>query len=169
MPRSGRRRGRGRRRRQAAAPAREAAEPRLKAGTQPAVGRRRRRRGRGAGGKIPSALERMAGPRPKSVQTLPADGIVLEELISTLQEEYGTPTTPQEYRLLIKVPSAEGAPSPPEPEDSEEAPEAQPSTVTAGDRRSSRRRRRGGRVRRGTDGSGESTSQSPEETSSQQP
>lgn len=44
---------------------------------------------------------------PTRLQTLPPDGTVLEELIGSMQSEYGTPTTPQEYRLIIKVPAAE--------------------------------------------------------------
>lgn len=44
---------------------------------------------------------------PTQLQTLPPDGTVLEELIGAMQSEYGTPTTPQEYRLIIKVPAPE--------------------------------------------------------------
>lgn len=43
------------------------------------------------------------------VKTLAPDGLVLEELISTMQSEYGTPSTPQEYRLIVKVPLAADA------------------------------------------------------------
>jgi len=48
----------------------------------------------------------MAGPRPTTL-TLPPDGTVLEELIANMEAEYGTPATPQEYRLIVKVASAE--------------------------------------------------------------
>lgn len=41
--------------------------------------------------------------RHTTLQTLPPDGLVLEELIGALQSEYGVPTTPQEYRLIIKT------------------------------------------------------------------
>lgn len=42
--------------------------------------------------------------RPRRSATLPADGIVLEEVIESMQQEYGTPSTPQEYRLIVKLP-----------------------------------------------------------------
>jgi hypothetical protein len=81
---------------------------------------------------------------PTRVQTLPPDGLILEELISTMQTEYGTPTTPQEYRLIVKLPTHEESPASPASE-----PEAE---VTDGEEeaaprppRSSRRRRRGRR------------------------
>jgi hypothetical protein len=45
--------------------------------------------------------------RPKQVHTLPPDGLVLEELIAGMQGEYGVPSTPQEYRLLIKTASSD--------------------------------------------------------------
>lgn len=47
--------------------------------------------------------------RPSKLETLPPDGVVLEELISNLQEEYGTPVTPQEFRLTIKMSPADDA------------------------------------------------------------
>lgn len=64
---------------------------------------RRRRRRRGRPITVDSALQQMAGVRPDRPQTLPPDGLVLEDLISTMQQEYGTPSTPQEYRLVLKV------------------------------------------------------------------
>lgn len=65
-----------------------------------------------------------------------------------MQTEYGTPATPQEYRLIVKVPVHEEAPAPTEgrvmepTKDSDEPDEDTPS-------RPSRRRRRG-RRRTGT-------------------
>lgn len=49
---------------------------------------------------------------PTQLQTLPPDGTVLEELIGAMQSEYGAPTTPQEYRLIIKVPAPEESTDP---------------------------------------------------------
>jgi hypothetical protein len=45
--------------------------------------------------------------RPKRLRTLPPDGLILEELISEMQTNHGTPATPQEYRLIIRTPPAE--------------------------------------------------------------
>jgi hypothetical protein len=83
-------------------------------------------------------MEIMVGKRPTQAQTLPPDGVVLEELIANLQEEYGTPSTPQEYRLIIRVPQQDAASEKPPPTvtDPDEAPPA-------------RKRRRRGRRRRG--------------------
>ncbi len=47
--------------------------------------------------------------RPSKLETLPPDGVVLEELISNMQEEYGTPLTPQQFRLTIKMSPADDA------------------------------------------------------------
>lgn len=47
----------------------------------------------------------------KRLQTLPPDDLELDDLIAGLQSEYGAPPTPQEYRLVIKTPSAEAEPS----------------------------------------------------------
>lgn len=81
--------------------------------------------------------------RPRVVQTLPPDGLVLEELIDGMRTEYGTPATPQEYRLIIKTLSqeelSEGVPV--EPVDQARPPKP---GVSSG-ARSSRRRRRDGR------------------------
>jgi hypothetical protein len=94
---------------------------------------------------------------PTSLKTLPPDGTDLDDLIGALQSEYGVPTTPQEYRLIIKVPAPEEPtdpslevkpPAPPsqhpetQPEDDGEAPVAR--------QRSGRRRRRGRRRTGGT-------------------
>lgn len=43
--------------------------------------------------------------RPRQLQTLPPDGLVLDELISDLISEYGAPATPQDYRLIIRLPA----------------------------------------------------------------
>lgn len=145
MPKGGRRRRRGRRPRSIpGSPVREAAEARAAPSAQAPGGRRRRRR-RSGGATGASAIARMAGPRPRQLQTLPDDGIVLEELIATLRDEYGTPTTPQEYRLLIKVPSDEGKPLPREPEEPESAPQELPAQMAPSPRPRRRRRRRGRR------------------------
>ncbi|MGH2733135.1 MAG: hypothetical protein ACRDJF_01770 [Actinomycetota bacterium] len=44
----------------------------------------------------------MATSGAQAVRTLPPDGTVLEEVISDMQAEYGLPSTPQEYRLVIR-------------------------------------------------------------------
>lgn len=115
--------------------------------------RRRRRRGRGGGLTEKSVIEAMSS-RPKTLITLPPDGQVLEEMIEDLQREYGTPTTPQEYRLLIKIPVPPGATESQsaqegqirlDPVDEEETPDGEP-------RRKRRRRRRGRRRKTGPDG-----------------
>jgi hypothetical protein len=82
---------------------------------------------------------------PKRVKTLPPDGLVLEELIANLQAQYGTPSTPQEYRLLIRVPTSEEAAASPAAEPAEEGiveEEALPRAPS----RTGRRRRRGRRA-----------------------
>lgn len=124
----------------------ESSEPR----EQPHSGGRRRSHGRAAARET-SVLDSMSS-LPTSLKTLPPDGTDLDDLIGALQSEYGVPTTPQEYRLIIKVPAPEEhtdpslevrAPSPPsqhaetQPEVDGEAPPAR--------QRSSRRRRRGRR------------------------
>jgi len=91
---------------------------------------------------------------PTSLKTLPPDGTDLDDLIGDLQSEYGVPTTPQEYRLIIKVPAPEEPtdPSlevkPPTPARVDPEPEAEVS-LTAGEaptrQRPGRRRRRGRR------------------------
>lgn len=86
--------------------------------------------------------------RPTQLQTLPPDGTVLEELIGAMQSEYGVPTTPQEYRLIIKVPAPE-EPTDPALEAKPAAVRAEPGTdeelESVPRQRSGRRRRRGRR------------------------
>lgn len=123
MPRGGRRRGRGGRRRsgnaeRAPATRAESAPEELGSGKSRSARRRRARRAQSGGGQQRSrasgggqqrsATEAMAVARPRTLQTLPPDGVLLEDLISDLQTEYGTPTTPQEFRLLIKLPEGSG-------------------------------------------------------------
>ena len=130
----------------------DAAEPR---DHQQHSGGRRRSHGRTAARET-SVLDSMSS-LPASLKTLPPDGTDLDELIGALQSEYGVPATPQEYRLIIKVPAPEEhtdpslevhAPDPapqgvePEPEADGDAPAARP--------RSGRRRRRGRRRTGGT-------------------
>ncbi len=132
MPRGGRRRrGRGGRSRQTGdrkpaqgtQPERQEGQAQASSGT----GRRRRRRRRGP---RETGVASMIN-RPTTLNMLPSDGVVLEELISNLQEEYGTPVTPQPFRLTIKlIPAEETATS--EAEDS------------SGTRTRRRRRRPGG-------------------------
>ncbi len=89
---------------------------------------------------------------PTSLKTLPPDGTDLDELIGALQSEYGVPTTPQEYRLIIKVPapeehtdpSLEVKPAAPPPQRAEAQLEVE-GEAPAARQRSSRRRRRGRR------------------------
>ncbi|MCA1840576.1 MAG: hypothetical protein LC723_09640 [Actinobacteria bacterium] len=85
-------------------------------------------------------MEAMIGRKPTQAQTLPADGTVLEELIENMQNEYGTPSTPQEYRLIIKVPG---------PDAVVEKPVTQPRSDGDGPTQPRRRRRRGKRRRGG--------------------
>jgi hypothetical protein len=86
--------------------------------------------------------------RSTQLQTLPPDGTVLEELIGAMQSEYGVPTTPQEYRLIIKMPAPEEPTDPaleakPAPVRAE--PETDEELETAPRQRTGRRRRRGRR------------------------
>src|SRR5437764_12115593 len=71
-------------------------------GARRSGGRRRRRRS-GASRAEPSVLEQMANRGSRVLQTLPADGLVAEEIIGDMREEYGYPATPQEYRLIVRV------------------------------------------------------------------
>jgi hypothetical protein len=86
---------------------------------------------------------------PTSLKTLPPDGTDLDELIGALQSEYGVPTTPQEYRLIIKVPAAEEHTDPQIEVKPEavvaERPQADEADVPPARVRPSRRRRRGRR------------------------
>lgn len=85
--------------------------PQARTASKDSSGRSRRRRRGGQAGGMGSIIDTMAA-RTGVVQTLPPDGTVLEELIADLEAEYGTPATPQEYRLIIKVASGE-EPGPP--------------------------------------------------------
>lgn len=91
-----------------------------------------------------SAIDSMSS-LPSSVQTLPPDGVVLEELISNMQTEYGTPTTPQEYRLIVKVPVHEEAAAPAEAGAIEAAEDSDEPDDEGRLPRANRRRRRGRR------------------------
>jgi hypothetical protein len=108
LPRGGRRR-RGRRGKGRPAAERQDSQKDEKSRVQQegsaGTGKRRRRRRRGG---RESGLASMIH-RPSKLETLPPDGLVLEELISNLQEEYGTPVTPQEFRLTIKMSPADEA------------------------------------------------------------
>lgn len=53
-----------------------------------------------------SVVEQMR-THTKRLQAFPPDELELDDLIAGLQREYGIPPTPQEYRLVIKTPSAE--------------------------------------------------------------
>ena len=114
MPRGGRRRrGRGRSHQSTdRTPAAQGAQPVKQDGQaqQPSgTGRRKRRRRRGPPRE--TGVTSMIN-RPKTLNMLPSDGVELEELISNLQEEYGTPATPQPFRLTIKlIPAEESAAS----------------------------------------------------------
>ncbi len=103
MSRGGRRR-RGRHRGPKTASSRASVAVQEQAGSQPQQRSRRRRGGRGRGAREESVLESMSS-RPRHLQTLPPDGLVLDELISDLKSEYGVPATPQAYRLIIKLPA----------------------------------------------------------------
>ena len=82
---------------------------------------------------------------PDGVKTLPPDGLVLEELIANMQAQYGTPSTPQEYRLLIRVPTSEEAAASPAPEPAEEG-IVEEQALPRSPSRTGRRRRRGRRA-----------------------
>jgi hypothetical protein len=113
--------------------------------SQPAI--RRRGSGRGSGTRETSVLESMSS-LPTSLITLPPDGTDLDDLIGALQSEYGVPATPQEYRLIIKVPAAEEPHTDPSLEVKPLEPAAEPEPEAAppvSRQRPSRRRRRGRR------------------------
>lgn len=128
----GRRRRRGRRRGGGPRPEKKENAAQQTTGA-PKRKRRRRRRRRPA-----ETLEGfLASAKMTEAQTLPPDGTILEEVISDLQDAYGTPATPQEYRLMVKLPEGsepigdvDSFEPPPEPD--------------GGRRRRKRRRRRGG-------------------------
>lgn len=129
------------------------AEPREQ--QQQHSGGRRRSHGRSAARDI-SVLDSMSS-LPTSLKTLPPDGTDLDELIGALQSEYGVPATPQEYRLIIKVPAPEEHTDPslevkapaPAAQSGETEPEVPAEPPTAR-QRPSRRRRRGRRRTGGT-------------------
>ena len=126
--------------------------------------RKRRRRPGGKPAEL-SVLDQMATKKPKTLQTLPGEGLVLEEVIGNMREEYGYPTTPQEYRLIVRVaaeeprgqtvtrprrtlttaPDRPAAASPPAEGDDRAAPGAPGSSPAAPARRGRLRRRRRGR------------------------
>ncbi|CAN5815441.1 hypothetical protein BH23ACT12_BH23ACT12_02930 [soil metagenome] len=89
---------------------------------------------------------------PTSLKTMPPDGTDLDDLIGALQSEYGVPATPQEYRLIIKVPATEEHTDPqievkPVAETrlrTEPEADAEPSVRSRPSRRRRRGRRRGG-------------------------
>jgi hypothetical protein len=76
--------------------------------------------------------------KPRQLQTLPPDGLVLEELIAVMQGEYGVPSTPQEYRLLVKTATDESV----EPPAIEVKPSREISSAGTSRPRTGRRRRR---------------------------
>jgi hypothetical protein len=94
------RRRRGRRR----GPRKEQREPRAEQKTQAAKssGKRRRRR------RKPRLTYEsfLASAKMKEPQTLPPDELSADEIISDLKEQHGSPTTPQEFRLTLKVSEA---------------------------------------------------------------
>ena len=151
MSRGGRRR-RGRHRGPKTAPPRASMAVQEQAGSQPQPRSRRRRGRRGGVAREESVLESMSS-RPRQLQTLPPDGLVLDELISDLKSEYGVPATPQAYRLIIKLPAedqpdseASDAEVPQAQTEKPEAPEgAQGQTEGSGNPARRRRRRRGRR------------------------
>jgi hypothetical protein len=77
--------------------------PKQAAGDASRRGGRRRRRRSPSRAHEPSALEQMAAERPGTLQTLPSEGLVLDEIVDAMREEYGYPATPQEYRLIVRV------------------------------------------------------------------
>lgn len=99
MSRGGRRRKARRRAAPAAGPSRSRAKPAESPSTADSS--------RGASrAEDESVVAQMRTPS-QPLKTLPDDDLVLDELIEGLQREYGVPPTPQEYRLLIRTPTAE--------------------------------------------------------------
>ena len=148
MSRGGRRR-RGRHRGPKTASPRASVAVQEQTGSQPQQRSRRRRGRRGGGAREESVLESMSS-RPRQLQTLPPDGLVLDELISDLKSEYGVPATPQAYRLIIKLPvedqldsEASQANAPQANTESPETPEAPQGPGGPAQRRRRRRGRRG--------------------------
>jgi hypothetical protein len=118
--------------------------------------------------------------RPRVLQTLPADGLVAEEIIDDMREEYGYPATPQEYRLIVRLapdeserqsarrrrepsvlPEGPAEATDEEAVDGEETPDAsKEATPTA--RRGRLRRRRRGRGRGGGAGKSDGAGPAPD-------
>lgn len=182
--------GRGRRRRRRRGPAqgapRQESQDAHRDQVQPARRRRRRgRRGREAAQAQPTSpassedlVRALPRERPEAL-TAPPDGTTMEEVIGSLQSEWGVPQYPQEYRLTLKVaeerepraektvsaedgvkdaaadaqaPDIEGAPR------REKAPSLRAATGGKPIREAApRRRRRGGRRRRRRGGGGEAS------------
>lgn len=151
MSRGGRRRRRRGRRPEKPGEQQGAGTPTAEASTRKLPRRRRKGAARPAPGK--SVLESMSS-RPAVLTTLPPDGLVLEKLIEELQDEYGTPATPQEYRLIIRVASGDEPrdllveTEPPDTEEPLDPGEAQQAVT-----RVQTRKRRGRRRGTGPDGS----------------
>ncbi|HVF12916.1 MAG TPA: hypothetical protein VNA87_07515 [Actinomycetota bacterium] len=158
MSRGGRRR-RGRRGPRPDQPAKPQSQGQQQTGARPG-GRRRRRRGSGGGEPtgFAAAVKEMSF-RQATLQTLPDDGQVLDEVIGDLKTEYGVPATPQEYRLFIKIPVAEEASEKVAVEAVRVDPRDEEASVD-GEVPKARRRRRGRRRRR--PGSGESDTATPD-------
>ena len=97
-----------------------------------------------------SAIESMSS-RPAKVTTLPPDGTVLEDLIEDLQNEYGIPSTPQEFRLVVRVATGDESKEamvetePPDVEEPLGPGEAQQALTRVENRKRQRRRGRGRR------------------------
>ncbi|MGH2772923.1 MAG: hypothetical protein ACRDIU_07300 [Actinomycetota bacterium] len=120
-----------------------------------------------------SAIEAMSS-KPSKVTTLPPDGTVLEDLIEDLQNEYGVPSTPQEFRLVVRVASGDDPKEamvetePPDIEEPLDHGEAQQALTRVENRKRQRRRGRGrrpGGPRRSNGTGGESPSGGPESLS----
>lgn len=146
MSRGGRRR-RGRHRGPKTASPRASVAVQEQAGSQPQPRSRRRGR-RGGGAREESVLESMSS-RPRQLQTLPPDGLVLDELISDLKSEYGVPATPQAYRLIIRLPTADQPDSEASEADESQAQTEGPEAPEGPGGPARRRRRRRGRRGRG--------------------
>lgn len=166
MSRGGRRR-RGRRGRRGAnvAERTEAHPAQPKERATPARGRRAPLQARRPESTEGSVLEQMSS-RPTRLETLPPDGTVLEELIGAMQSEYGVPTTPQEYRLLIRTRTHEESTGDPVTDPGEPVVPDGPAgrTPVAGpdprpNRRRARRRHREGTAPLKTEGSEEARTQ----------
>ncbi|MGH2812405.1 MAG: hypothetical protein ACRDI1_06800 [Actinomycetota bacterium] len=95
----------------------------------------------------------VAEGRSKTVQTLPPDGLVLEEVISDMRTERGLPATPQEFRLVIRGPGQDSEAPRTDPADPQEVPAEpqvpeKPGPPPSADQVETAPRRRGRRRRR---------------------